>query len=98
MRRVLIFVLACSACAGATNYYVSSSSGSDSNSGTSAGAAWKTFSAAGNHVNSGNFAAGDVIYLKRGDTWNEQLIPPSSGVTGNPIAFDAYGTGPAPVI
>jgi len=39
-----------------------------------------------------------VIYLKRGDTWNEQLIPPSAGSSVSPIRFDAYGTGPAPVI
>ena len=98
MRRVFLFLLACCLSASATNYYVSSSSGNDSNAGTSSAAPWKTFSAAGNHVNSGSFAPGDVIYLKRGDTWNEQLIPPSSGEAGNPIAFDAYGTGAAPII
>ncbi|PYX74765.1 MAG: hypothetical protein DMG78_06045, partial [Acidobacteria bacterium] len=93
-----MFVLACCVGASATNYYVSSSGGSDSNNGTSAATAWKTFSGAGNHVNAGSFSAGDVIYLKRGDVWNEQLIPPSSGVSGNAIQFDAYGTGAAPVI
>lgn len=98
MRQVAVFVLACCVGASATNYYVSSSSGSDSNNGTSQSAPWKTFSATGNHVNSGSFNAGDVIYLKRGDVWNEQLIPPSSGASGNPIQFDAYGTGAAPVI
>ncbi|HVN19985.1 MAG TPA: polysaccharide deacetylase family protein [Dongiaceae bacterium] len=98
MTRVVLFFLACCVSASATNYYVSSSGGSDSNPGTSPAAAWKTFSAAGNHVNSGSFNPGDVIYLKRGDVWNEQLIPPSSGAAGNPISFDAYGSGPAPVI
>ena len=39
-----------------------------------------------------------MIYLKRGDAWNEQLIPPSNGLSGSPIQFDAYGTGAAPVI
>jgi len=34
--------------------------------------------------------------LKRGDVWNESLAPPSSGTSGNPIMFDAYGTGAAP--
>jgi len=34
--------------------------------------------------------------FRRGDVWNESLVPPSSGTSGNPIAFDAYGTGPAP--
>lgn len=98
MRRVGLFVLACCVGASATNYYVSSSGGSDSSNGTSPATAWKTLSGVGNHVNSGSFVAGDVIYLKRGDVWNEQLIPPSSGASGSPIQFDAYGTGAAPLI
>ena len=79
----------------AASYYVSSSSGIDANNGTSAATPWATLGA---HVNGGTFAAGDVIYLKRGDTWNEQLIPPSSGSPGNPISFDAYGSGGAPML
>jgi hypothetical protein len=78
--------------AGATTYYVSSSSGSDANSGTSASAAWQTLG----HVNEMTFSPGDSILFKRGDVWNESLIPPSSGVAGSPIAFDAYGNGAAP--
>src|SRR5579859_7631343 len=78
----------------ASTYYVSKT-GSDANNGTSAATPWATFGA---HVNGGTFAAGDAIYLKRGDTWNEQLIPPSSGTQGSPISFDAYGSGAAPVI
>ena len=91
----VIFVLGLSSMAAAANYYVSSSGGSDSNSGTTPATPWKSLS---NHVNGGSFSAGDVIYLKRGDSWNEQLIPPSNGTSGNPISFDAYGIGPAPVI
>jgi len=98
MKRVVLFVLACCVGASAANYYVSSSGGNDSNNGTSAAAPWKTFSATGNHINAGSFNPGDVIYLKRGDVWNEQLIPPSSGTSGSPVQFDAYGTGAAPVI
>src|SRR5579859_7953359 len=98
MRRVVLFVLACCVSASATSYYVSSSGGSDANSGTSPTTPWKTFSGIGNHINAGSFSAGDVIYLNRGDVWNEPLIPPSSGSSGSPISFDAYGTGAAPVI
>ena len=76
-----------------TQYYVSNS-GSDSNSGTSAGAAWQTLA----HVNGQTFSPGDAIYLQRGGVWVEQLIPPSSGTAGNVISFDAYGAGAAPVI
>jgi hypothetical protein len=98
MKRVVLLVLACCIGARAANYYVSSTSGSDSNNGTSPATAWKTFSATGNHIKAGSFNPGDVIYLKRGDVWNEQLIPPSSGTSGNPIQFDAYGTGEPPMI
>jgi len=80
--------------AGATTYYVSSSTGNDANAGISSAAAWQTIA----KVNSQTFAAGDSILLKRGDVWNESLVPPSSGASGNPIAFDAYGTGGAPTL
>ncbi len=106
MRRVPIAVLAvlvwCVSAFSATTYYVSSSGGDDSNGGTSTAGAWRTLG----KVNSCSYAAGDQILLKRGDTWYTDpmgatvntLIPPSSGSSGNPIVFDAYGSGPAPVI
>jgi hypothetical protein len=92
--RIIFFILmlGLGGVASGTTYYVSSSSGSDSNSGTSSASAWKTIA----KVNGSTFAAGDSILLKRGDVWNESLVPPSSGATGNPITFDAYGTGAAP--
>jgi len=93
MRRILaILVLGLSGYASGTTYYVSSSSGSDANSGTAVNAAWQTIA----HVNAQSFLPGDSILFKRGDTWNESLAPPSSGASGNPITFDAYGAGPAP--
>jgi hypothetical protein len=81
-----------SATASATTYYVSSSAGSDSNSGTSSSTPWQTIA----HVNGQTFNPGDSVLFKRGDVWNESLTPASSGTSGNPIAFDAYGTGAAP--
>jgi hypothetical protein len=90
--RMTGLVLALFGNAGATTYYVSSSSGSDGNSGTSVSAAWQTIA----HVNAQTFLPGDFVLFKRGDVWNESLAPPSSGTSGNPIAFDAYGTGAAP--
>jgi hypothetical protein len=78
--------------ASASTYYVSSSSGSDANNGTSSSTPWQTIA----HVNGLTFLPGDSILFKRGDIWNESLTPPSSGSSGNPIAFDAYGTGLAP--
>jgi hypothetical protein len=80
------------ASASATTYYVSSSSGNDANSGTSSSTAWQTIA----HVNGRSFQPGDSILFKRGDVWNESLAPASSGSSGNPITFDAYGSGGAP--
>lgn len=95
MRKIVVvtILMATVRCWG-TSYYVSSSGGNDSNNGASAATAWQTLG----KVNGQTFAAGDAIYLKRGDSWNEQLVPRSSGAAGNPIQFDAYGTGAAPVI
>jgi hypothetical protein len=76
----------------ATTYYVSSSAGSDANSGISASSSWQTIA----HVNGQTFQPGDSILFKRGDVWNESLTPGSSGSSGNPITFDAYGSGAAP--
>jgi hypothetical protein len=81
-----------SAMASATTYYVSSSTGNDANNGTSSSTAWQTIA----HVNGQSFQPGDSILFKRGDVWNESLVPASSGSSGNPITFDAYGTGAAP--
>ena len=69
-------------------YYVAAgaASASDSNAGTSPSAPWKTLA----KVNASTFNPGDSILLRRGDTWNEPLIPPSSGSSGNPILVDAY--------
>ena len=90
MTMLLWFTL--SGAAWGTTYYVSSSLGNDANSGTSTAAPWQTIA----HVNGQTFQAGDSILFRRGDGWNESLAPSSSGAPGNPITFDAYGTGAAP--
>jgi hypothetical protein len=93
MKRIFIIILlGLSELASATTYYVSSSAGNDANSGTSASTPWQTVA----HVNTQTFQPGDSVLFKRGDVWNESLAPPSSGASGDPITFDAYGTGPAP--
>jgi len=77
-----------------TTYYVDATSGSDSAAGTSDSTPWKTIS----KVNGSSFSAGDSILFKRGETWREQLTVPSSGSSGNPITFSAYGSGNKPII
>jgi uncharacterized repeat protein (TIGR02543 family) len=78
----------------AMEYYVDAGGGNDGNSGLSTAAAWKTIA----KVNTSSFAAGDRILLKRGQIWREQLVVPSSGVSGQPVIFGAYGTGNRPLL
>ena len=77
-----------------TQYYVDSVGGSDTNTGTSESAAWKSL----DKVTSSSFAAGDVVNFKRGSTWNTTLTIASNGSNGSPVTYQAYGTGTAPTI
>ncbi len=77
---------------GAARYYVSNS-GSDDSNGTEA-APFQTIA----KINSMELNGGDIVYFKRGDQWREQLNVPSSGIEGQPITIDAYGTGDKPII
>ena len=94
LRMTAVGLIGLVGCVGAfgTTYYVSSTQGSDLNSGTSSAAAWQSLA----KVNAQVLQPGDSVLLRRGDVWNETLIPLSSGAAGSPITFDAYGTGPAP--
>ncbi len=88
----LIIVIAASSAAWATEYYVSTS-GSDSNSGTSPNAPWKSLT----YAESKAIRAGDIIYLKRGDTWtiNQKFVIDQGGDSSNYITWDggSWGTG-----
>lgn len=76
-------------------YYISYSSGSDSNNGTSASTPWKTLAKASTVT----YNPGDSILLKCGDTWTgDSLLPLGSGTPSNPILISSYGTGNRPVI
>ena len=78
----------------ATTYYVAAA-GSDSNNGTSTGTPWQTIS----KVNGSTFSAGDFVLFNRGDVWyGSSLTAPSSGSSGSPITFGAYGIGANPII
>jgi hypothetical protein len=84
------------AATGATTYYVDNcvTVGNDSNNGTSTSTPWLTIA----HVNAHRYNPGDSVLFRHTCTWREELIPPSSGSSGNPITFGAYGTGTAPII
>ena len=97
----LLLVLAASLCVGdpsaalATTYYVDSAGGNDNWDGTSPSTAWQTLG----KVNSTTFSPGDEILLKAGSVWgNQHLWPKGSGVDGNPIVVDMYGTGSKPLV
>jgi hypothetical protein len=86
--------LLCTFSLSATVYYVSSSMGNDANSGTSISAPWKTLT----KVNSFTPKPGDQILFKSGDSWKGTLTPRTSGLSGSPFVYGAYGTGAKPVI
>jgi hypothetical protein len=76
------------------SYYVCSSEGSDSNSGTGPDKPWKTLE----KVNSSIFVPGDTILFRAGSEFSGQLRVNSSGTAAAPILFTSYGQGDQPVI
>ena len=79
-----------------TVYYVSSSEGNDSNSGTSPNAPLKTLSKAASKADgkySWSSTTPITICLKRGDTWRGESIEAREG-----MVITAYGNGPKPVL
>ncbi|WP_169582074.1 MULTISPECIES: choice-of-anchor Q domain-containing protein [Microbacterium] len=79
---------------GGTVYYVDSANGNDSNSGTSAGSAWRTLA----RVTTASFSAGDVIAFKRGQTFTGTATIDHSGNSSNFIVVTAYSSGTQPVL
>ena len=67
-----------------TNYFVSVSSGSDSNNGTSASSPYKTIQKAASAM-----SAGDSCYILAG-VYRETVVPAYSGSAGAPITFLPY--------
>lgn len=94
-RSLLVWLVFTSATLGvqAATYYVSTT-GDDANNGESPASAWQTIA----HVNGQTLAPGDEILFKRGDTWRETLVMPSSGAPNAYIHFGAYGSGERPRI
>ena len=95
MKRLIILpLLLLTFSLGATTYYVSSSDGSDSDSGLTEALAKATLA----WVNSVTFAAGDSILFKRGDTFRGGIYQDEDGTASNWIYYGAYGTGRKPLI
>ena len=86
-----LFILALKAYA--TDYYVSSS-GSDTNNGTSTSTPWKTIA----KLNSITLKPGDNVFFNRGEVFYGGINLKQSGTLGFPITFGAYGSGAKPVV
>lgn len=72
--------------------YFVSSSGSDSNSGTSPLAPWRTV----DRVNDATLGPGDTVLFQGGATFSDEtLIPGDSGASNRRIVFGSYGAGRA---
>lgn len=80
--------------ASATIYYVSSSSGVDTNNGTSQSTPWRTI----DRVNQTGVAPGDQVLFQRGGVYRGEIIWGNSGSASAPVVYGAYGTGADPVI
>lgn len=70
-------------------FYVDATGGDDSQDGTTPESAWKTLE----KVSSAQLLPDTSIFLKRGETWFEQLI-----ISDPKITIDAYGSGERPRI
>lgn len=96
--RILAFSLLVGPCCGpmypckaqaATNYYVDSRSGSDTNAGTSMCAPWKTI--ANVKAKLSTLKPGDGVLFRKSSTWNEELdLTNVNGTISAPIAFGNY--------
>jgi len=86
-------LLVCSCKLLATNYYVSNV-GNDAATGKSSSKTWATLY----KVAKFPFLPGDTVFFKRGDVFRGTIAFSGSGSIDRPIVFDAYGTGPLPLI
>ncbi len=91
---VIIGVISTASPAYATNYFVDSGAGNDARDGLSDATSWQSLS----KVSGFPFNPGDVVNFKRGGTWTGTLTITRSGVSGNPITFQDYGNGNAPLL
>ncbi|HTM97773.1 MAG TPA: right-handed parallel beta-helix repeat-containing protein, partial [Pedobacter sp.] len=82
----------------ATDYYISSSSGNDSNNGISESSPWRTL----DKINAASLSllkGGDRVLLKKGDIFYGKIVVNKGGNSpGTPIVYSAYGSGSKPVI
>jgi len=79
----------------ATNYYISSSGGNDSEDGMSESSAWKSLDKV--NASMSVLQPGDRLLFKRGDVFFGSLNITKSGTIDRPITIGAYGSGARPL-
>lgn len=77
-----------------STYYISSSQGSDNNTGLSEDSPWKTLEKASNT----SYSPGDSLLFKSGDSFDGTLCLTGSGSAVSPIKVSSYGNGGKPVL
>lgn len=78
---------------GTNNTFFVSPTGSDSNNGFSAAAAWQTIA----KVNTSTFAPDNFILFQGGQTFAGTITAPTGGTSGHPITIGSYGSGVATI-
>jgi parallel beta-helix repeat protein len=78
------------------NGHYFSASGNDLNAGTSPASPKKTLKQLNSDFKT--YAAGDTVYLKRGDTFYGTISVGNSGAVNKPIVISDYGKGAKPVV
>jgi hypothetical protein len=78
----------------ATVYYVDHDNGADSQDGQSPLTAWSSLK----KIGKAGLAPGDIVLLRRGQIWGEQLSIKFSGIADAPVRIGAYGDGARPLI
>ncbi len=76
-----------------TAYYVDDLNGNDANDGHTQATAWKSLT----KVNNATLGPNTSVRFRRGGVWRGQLFIQSGSSAGG-LYYDAYGTGPAPVL
>lgn len=79
---------------GQTTYYLDATSGSDTNTGTSSGQAWKSLS----KISSAILGPGDQVLFKSGERFDGHFTVNGSGSVSQPILISSYGSGNKPII
>jgi parallel beta-helix repeat protein len=80
----------------ATNYYLSSTSGSDLNDGKTPNTAWQSITKLKTVLTA--LQPGDSVLFKGGDAFSGQLVLSKSGTVSKNIYFGSYGSGKKPII